>query len=425
MNLKELKKNLNGSEVIEHNLEQGIPKISDDILSNSIVITSDVIEHIVKPDKYLRDLASISKKAPYVIVSTPDRDRVRGLDDLGPPDNPAHVREWSAGELHSLLDSSGISNLRTGYTINTNVHKEKSTIISMGGAHSLSKNMQQKVTKLKRVLAIVTVFNEEDIIRHSIINLIAEGVDIHVIDNWSTDTTQKVVEQLTDLHPRRITYEKFPEKPPKKYEWEKLLKKVDDVAKNSKHDWIIHHDADEIRKSPHPKITIQEAITQIDAKGYNIIDHTVLDFRPTQPGYTKNSNPEEFFTHFEYGRRPGHFVQKKGWKNTGKKVDLHISGGHSVVVDAPKVYPLKFLIKHYPLRSKEQATKKIFSERKPRISKEESAKGWHHQYNKYNKSDQFVWDENTLHKFHKIMFWQEDFVEQVSGVGVSPTNNDK
>ena len=41
--------------------------------------------------------------APRAIFSTPNRTIVRGSLDLGPPVYPAHVREFSPGEIYWIL----------------------------------------------------------------------------------------------------------------------------------------------------------------------------------------------------------------------------------------------------------------------------------------------------------------------------------
>lgn len=422
VNLKELKQNLPGHKIIDADLEKNIPKIDKEILSKSVVISSDVIEHIVDLRGYLKDLSDITRISPYVLLSTPARDRVRGIYDIGPPDNKFHVREWTATELNFLLRSYKFNNLHIGYTNNTNKTKDKTTLLCLAGKDVISKGRVNKLNK-KTVQAIITLYNEEDIVEHTIKNLLSQGVDVHIIDNCSTDHSLKKVKKIRKLYPTRITFESFPKnkKDHNKYNWEDLLNRVDEVASLSSYEWIVHHDADEIRKSPFPQLNLQDAISQIDQLGYNLIDHTVIDFRPTvdTSGYKESENPERFFRHYEFGNRPGHFQQLKAWKNENERVNLSLSGGHKAVKNVPRVYPLKFLIKHYPLRSVSQARRKIFLERKPRLNKIEKERGWHSQYNSYKETDEFIWDELKLEKFHPVMYWQEKFVEQLSGIGIN------
>jgi hypothetical protein len=62
-----------------------------------LVICSDVIEHLVDPDELMEFLEKQNFK--MLVLSTPERDLVRGTSDFGPPANPAHQREWNMAEF--------------------------------------------------------------------------------------------------------------------------------------------------------------------------------------------------------------------------------------------------------------------------------------------------------------------------------------
>ena len=46
-----------------------------------------------------------------------------------------------------------------------------------------------------RVVAIMTTYNEEDVIEQSIGKLIAGGIGVYLIDNWSSDRTFEIAER--------------------------------------------------------------------------------------------------------------------------------------------------------------------------------------------------------------------------------------
>ncbi|RMD59671.1 class I SAM-dependent methyltransferase [Candidatus Parcubacteria bacterium] len=71
-----------------------------------LVICCDVIEHLNNPVALLRYLSRLGCGAPTYLISTPDRDRLRGPGVLSCP-NPAHIREWSADEFVSFLAANG------------------------------------------------------------------------------------------------------------------------------------------------------------------------------------------------------------------------------------------------------------------------------------------------------------------------------
>jgi hypothetical protein len=70
-------------------------------LNADIVICSDVIEHIANPDEMMTFLTKV--QFTYLILSTPERDRIFGRNDYGPPQNTSHYREWNAGEFASYV----------------------------------------------------------------------------------------------------------------------------------------------------------------------------------------------------------------------------------------------------------------------------------------------------------------------------------
>ena len=92
----------------------------------------------------------------------------------------------------------------------------------------------------------MTAYNEADIIRPTVQRLIAEGIEVHLVDNWSTDGTPELVEDL--LGHGLLAIDRFPAGGrPERYEWERLLGHTADVAAPLPHDWCVHHDVDQRR----------------------------------------------------------------------------------------------------------------------------------------------------------------------------------
>ena len=69
-------------------------------LSYSLVICSDVIEHVVDPDALLDSIKKVRPKR--IVISTPDRSML-ACNQSGPPNNVCHIREWSFSEFGSYL----------------------------------------------------------------------------------------------------------------------------------------------------------------------------------------------------------------------------------------------------------------------------------------------------------------------------------
>ncbi len=69
-----------------------------------LVICADVVEHLRDPDPCLRFIRRHLAPGGVLLISTPERDILRGRDcDCCP--HPAHVREWNRPEFASFLSS--------------------------------------------------------------------------------------------------------------------------------------------------------------------------------------------------------------------------------------------------------------------------------------------------------------------------------
>ena len=73
-----------------------------------LVICSDVIEHLVNPDKLLADIRAATTDKSIIVLSTPDRDTLRGQGCLLSPKS-VHVREWNFEEFANYLASRGFA----------------------------------------------------------------------------------------------------------------------------------------------------------------------------------------------------------------------------------------------------------------------------------------------------------------------------
>jgi hypothetical protein len=398
----------------EYDLETGLPEIPAAILRETVIICSDVVEHLKNPMPLILALTHLAAIAPYVLISTPDRDRARGWLDDGPPANTAHVMEWSGPEFVRLLLDAGFGAIPFhGHTINTSIHRAKITSLALCGTHAqINKSVSQK-----KVAAIIHGFNDADMLSEAVHHLAGQQVEVHYFDNWSTDGSWDVAVRLREDGLIRHC-ERFPDQPGSQYEWHNQLQKTSSYAAALDADWVMHYDVDEIRVSPWADATLAEAISHIDALGFNAIDFTVLDFRFTKDRPDCVGPFQTALTHFEFGRRPGHFAQVKCWKNI-EGVDIASSGGHNAEFHGRKVFPVKFLMKHYPLRNREQANQKVFRHRLPRFDTEKKRHGWHTQY------DHFVshgsidgWSCQDLIPWHQVYFNTEYFVERISGIGL-------
>lgn len=117
---------------VEQNFEEKFPALPEKIIKDSVVICSDVIEHI-RDFTYLLDaLVRYSRMTNLLIVSTPERERTYGYDQDGEPLNRCHVREWNKDELKALFRESGMK-FSIGLTRSNDYTNARATICVVSG----------------------------------------------------------------------------------------------------------------------------------------------------------------------------------------------------------------------------------------------------------------------------------------------------
>lgn len=96
----------------------------------TVVLCADVIEHIPDPRPLLAFIrlllaGSVENRC---FISTPDRSRLGYQTLTNKPANPAHIREWTNGELRNFLMASGFHVVWIG-NIRANIHDEQASTI--------------------------------------------------------------------------------------------------------------------------------------------------------------------------------------------------------------------------------------------------------------------------------------------------------
>jgi hypothetical protein len=267
-----------------------------------------------------------------------------------------------------------------------------------------------------RVVAIVTAYNEEDIIGPAIEKLVGDGVGVYVVDNWSTDRTGEIVRGFEGRG--LVGLERFPAAPSESFALRKLLKRIAGIAAGLDADWFIHHDADERRCGPWPGLGLRDSLWRVDRAGFSAVDHTVVNYQPVDDSFEPGSDFEEHFRYFEFGRSSDLLLQVKAWKNVGR-VDLAGSAGHQVAFAGRRIFPYKFLLKHYSIRSQAHGEKKVFRERVPRWDRHERVRGWHRHYDAVEPGRSFLRDPRELVEDSGPDTWLRYMPEALTGAGLA------
>ena len=275
-----------------------------------------------------------------------------------------------------------------------------------------------------RVTAIITAYNEADIVVSSVERLLKQDVAVHFVDNWSTDGTYELASRFEGRE--GFSIERFPaEGATNTFELGRLLARCETIATEIPCDWFILHDVDEVRSSPWPGVGLRDALYRVDQEGFNAVDHTVLEFRPTDDTFSPGEDPEARLRWFEFGHRSDHFMQVKAWKNSGQRVALAGTGGHEAQFAERRIYPYKFLLKHYPVRSQAHGERKVFTERKSRWDAGERSRGWHQQYDSVAPGASFLRTPSSLERYEVAQFNITHLIPRISGVGIPVDPDDR
>ena len=267
-----------------------------------------------------------------------------------------------------------------------------------------------------RVVAIVTAFNEEDVIGPALSKLVGDGVGVYVVDNWSNDRTAEIA---CGFEGRGLVgYERFPAAAPERSQWLAILRRVEQLAVELRPSWVIHHDSDERRSGPWPELGLRDSLWIVDQAGFSAIDHTVINFRPTDDSHVPGEDFEARLRSFELGRTGDLLMQVKGWKSV-RKVDLAATGGHRAIFPGARVFPYKFLLKHYPIRSQAHGERKVTRDRLERWDPSERARGWHSHYDDLGEKPSFLRDPADLHEFREPETRARFMTEFLSGAGLA------
>jgi 2-polyprenyl-3-methyl-5-hydroxy-6-metoxy-1,4-benzoquinol methylase len=115
---------------LEHDLDADEPLPLSGEVERSIIVCADVIEHLLRPERLLLRLREALENADAAVISTPERLLTHGSRQMGPPPNPAHVREWALDEFTALLSAHRFWNGFVGLTETHVARRDRNTILA-------------------------------------------------------------------------------------------------------------------------------------------------------------------------------------------------------------------------------------------------------------------------------------------------------
>lgn len=221
-----------------------------------------------------------------------------------------------------------------------------------------------------RVVAILATFNEERFIEGCLGHLFAQGVEVYLIDNCSTDGTVAIAERYRGCG--LIDIESFPRNGA--YTWRPILERKEELAATLDADWFMHVDADEIHVSPFRGLTLAESFAEVERQGCNAVEFLEFTFLPTEESPDHDHPRFRETMRWYYPHLPFSPHLLNAWKRQPERVDLATSGGHDVRFPGLRAYPERFPMRHYLFLSREHGIQKYVVKQ---FDAGEVKAGWH------------------------------------------------
>ncbi|HMJ73587.1 MAG TPA: glycosyltransferase [Solirubrobacterales bacterium] len=223
-----------------------------------------------------------------------------------------------------------------------------------------------------RVVALLATYNEQRFIGDCLEHLHEQGVETYLVDNCSTDETVAIAERFLDGG-GLIGIEEFPRDGV--YEWGRLLRRKEELARDLEADWFIHTDADELRLPPAGLGTLAEALAEVDRQDYNAVNFFELTFLPTRdaPDHDHPEFQQTLRTYYPFCPFFPHGL--RAWKaSAAPEPEIASSGGHKVQFPGLRMYPESFFMKHYLFLGVPHAVEKYVQRE---YDAREVRTGWH------------------------------------------------
>jgi len=255
-----------------------------------------------------------------------------------------------------------------------------------------------------KIIGIIPVYNDEDILKEIIDYYISQGLELVILDNGSTDNSYKICEKFVGLGVKKLIKFKTDNYISK---WDSILRALYDIAIEQNPDWIIKIDSDEFLESGQVGVSLKEGIEQVASQGYNYIQFDRFDFFMTD---NDNKNAESVRQKLQYYSCQGDYLYR-AWKYyPGVMIESFAFVHFPILPDDVryKIYPKKFVMRHYQFTSEKQALKKI-EDRTRGTNYEKTKKGLNYHYKNLVEHDcSKRMDHKLLTKYNEDGIWNYD-----------------
>jgi glycosyltransferase involved in cell wall biosynthesis len=219
-----------------------------------------------------------------------------------------------------------------------------------------------------KVLALICVRNEELHISRCLDEWINNGCDVVLIDNDSEDQTVEIARSY--MGQGLLAIERLPWKGYFSLKDQLIFK--NNIIRQTRHDWVVHADADEVLRGPWSGLSLTTAIQRVDAEGYTCINFREMVFVPWSGQDFRNSDYPRCMDAY-YFFEPCYPRLLRAWRRDLAADNIE-SGGHLLTGAGLNLCPHDFFLCHYIALSFEHACGKYVGRQ---FDPSEIVMGWH------------------------------------------------
>jgi len=265
-----------------------------------------------------------------------------------------------------------------------------------------------------KIIGMMTVYNDEDFISEVLENAISQGIELVVLDDNSTDKTFEICKKFEGSGVLDVYQHKS-----NSWNEEENRRIIYDLAIKHNPDWLILYGSDELLESWNNEVTLKDAISQVDREGYNLIQFNWFNFFLTSNDNDQSKSIKEKLKYYSWASD----YLYRSWKNI-PGVGLQARGGHVPIFPQGityKIYPRKFVLRHYQFRNNEQFKKKAQDRIKKLKGTTREKLGWIQSYitNLNNNFDVNV-SHHLLSKYNEDNNWnlERKFLYDMGVIGL-------
>jgi glycosyltransferase involved in cell wall biosynthesis len=145
------------------------------------------------------------------------------------------------------------------------------------------------------VTAVLAIRNEEAYLANCLRHLGRNGIDFVIIDNGSSDTSAEIYRRsefaanLDDVQDLPFAGA---------FSLSEQLRRNMEIIGKLHTDWIVHLDADEVMHSYREGETLNEALSRLDAEGWNAANFDEFVFLPVEHDYVPEAPGHQPIPHY-------------------------------------------------------------------------------------------------------------------------------